>query len=542
MDKIGVADWSKFITNSLDPDMIKDWACTIVVLAFAIYYFLFFWVSKEITYFWLSLFAFSICHDFAIWPLFSAGILPLAYYSGGAIYNTSILLQLLFLSLFFRTLIETKTFFPRSDRLFVAFQLGYLCLIAVNLAESLKWPSSKHFDLLSFPPDGKGDILLTYHQLLLLVVFPMLLGTFQIYKKWRAGSRSAGMAMIAFLSLAPIIPLRFLLVDILIMDLVAKSLQLLMFLLLGLSVAQRINDLKKLAIEQQVRLTEAYQRFVPKQLLSNLEKESILDVQLGDQVQKEMSILFSDIRSFTTLSESMSPEENFKFVNSYLKHMGPLVREHNGYIDKFIGDAIMALFDQSPEDAVKTAVAMLETLTDYNDGRERAGYEPIRIGVGVNTGMMMLGTLGESDRMEGSVISDAVNLAARLEGLTKLYQIPLLISETTMQQLPTDSFSIRLIDRVSVKGKKDPILVYEVLNPELPKIREGKINNIENFNKGFDLYQNQQFEKALVRFSKCFETVNEDKVCELYIHRCKNLISNGWDPETWDGVNYMDTK
>ncbi|MDP6583120.1 MAG: adenylate/guanylate cyclase domain-containing protein, partial [Anaerolineales bacterium] len=313
--------------------------------------------------------------------------------------------------------------------------------------------------------------------LLLLVVFPMLLGTFQIYKKWRAGSRSAGMAMIAFLSLAPIIPLRFLLVDILIMDLVAKSLQLLMFLLLGLSVAQRINDLKKLAIEQQVRLTEAYQRFVPKQLLSNLEKESILDVQLGDQVQKEMSILFSDIRSFTTLSESMSPEENFKFVNSYLKHMGPLVREHNGYIDKFIGDAIMALFDQSPEDAVKTAVAMLETLTDYNDGRERAGYEPIRIGVGVNTGMMMLGTLGESDRMEGSVISDAVNLAARLEGLTKLYQIPLLISETTMQQLPTDSFSIRLIDRVSVKGKKDPILVYEVLNPELPKIREGKINN-----------------------------------------------------------------
>ncbi len=88
-------------------------------------------------------------------------------------------------------------------------------------------------------------------------------------------------------------------------------------------------------------------------------------------MQKEMSILFSDIRSFTTLSESMSPEENFKFVNSYLKHMGPLVREHNGYIDKFIGDAIMALFDQSPEDAVKTAVAMLETLTDYNDGTRK---------------------------------------------------------------------------------------------------------------------------------------------------------------------------
>ena len=162
---------------------------------------------------------------------------------------------------------------------------------------------------------------------------------------------------------------------------------------------------------------------------------------------------------------------------------------------------------------------MLKTLNDYNDGRERAGYEPIRIGVGVNTGMMMLGTLGESDRMEGSVISDAVNLAARLEGLTKLYQIPLLISETTMQQLPADSFPTRLIDRASVKGKKDPILVFEVLNTELQTIREGKINNLGNFNKGFDLYQNQQFEKALVRFSECLESVKEDKVSELYVGR-----------------------
>ena len=127
-----------------------------------------------------------------------------------------------------------------------------------------------------------------------------------------------------------------------------------MFVTFGFAIAQRINDLKKLALEQQMRLTEAYQRFVPDQLLRNLDKDSILDVQLGDQVQKEMSIMFSDIRSFTSLSESMTPEENFKFVNSYLSKMGPLVREHNGYIDKYIGDAIMALFERSPEDAVRT--------------------------------------------------------------------------------------------------------------------------------------------------------------------------------------------
>ena len=124
-----------------------------------------------------------------------------------------------------------------------------------------------------------------------------------------------------------------------------------MFITFGFAVAQRMNELKLLALEQQMRLTKAYQRFVPKQLLSSLEKESILDVQLGDQVQKEMTILFSDIRSFTTLSESMTPDENFSFINSYLSRMGPLVREHHGYIDKYVGDSIMALFDRTPDDA-----------------------------------------------------------------------------------------------------------------------------------------------------------------------------------------------
>ena len=255
-----------------------------------------------------------------------------------------------------------------------------------------------------------------------------------------------------------------------------------------------------------------------------------------------MSILFSDIRSFTTLSESMTPEENFKFVNSYLKHMGPLVRENNGYIDKFIGDAIMALFDRSPEDAVKTAVIMLETLSEYNAGRKRAGYKPIRIGVGVNTGTMILGTVGESDRMEGSVISDAVNLAARLEGLTKLYRTPLLISETTMQHLQKDYFKTRLIDRVSVKGKNVPILVYEVLDAESKNNKEKKLSQLNTFNQAYDLYQNQSFEKALIKFTECFESFEEDKVSKLYIDRCNNLISNGWNPQTWDGINYMDTK
>tara|TARA_B100001250_G_scaffold57157_1_gene44243 strand:- start:1283 stop:2230 length:948 start_codon:yes stop_codon:yes gene_type:complete len=315
-----------------------------------------------------------------------------------------------------------------------------------------------------------------------------------------------------------------------------------MFVTFGFAVAQNMNDLKKFALEQQMRLTEAYQRFVPKQLLTNLNKDSILDVQLGDQVQKEMSILFSDIRSFTTLSESMLPEDNFKFVNTYLSKMGPIVRENNGYIDKFIGDAIMALFEISPDDAVRTSVKMLDALGEYNKVRIREGNDPIRIGIGVNTGMMMLGTLGESDRMEGSVISDAVNIAARLEGLTKLYKTPLLISGETLLKIDDSIFETRLIDKVAVKGKVKPIMVYEVLNGESSDLRDAKKSTLPKFRKGFELYQNQQFENALELFRTCTEKVPEDGVAELYIERCQKLLSSGWDTETWDGINYMDVK
>ena len=303
-----------------------------------------------------------------------------------------------------------------------------------------------------------------------------------------------------------------------------------------------MNDLKRFALEQQMRLTEAYQRFVPKQLLTILNKDSILDVQLGDQVQKEMSILFSDIRSFTSLSESMSPEENFRFVNKYLSKMGPIVRDNHGYIDKYIGDSIMALFDRSPEDAVHTSVKMLDALRVYNKERIQEGNNPILIGIGVNTGKMMLGTLGESDRMEGSVISDAVNLAARLEGLTKLYKTPLLLSEETLLKIGDSIFDTRLIDKVAVKGKENPVMVYEVLNGEYTDLRDAKKSTLLKFKKGFELYQNQQFENALEFFKTCIEKVPEDGVAELYIERCEKLISSGWDTETWDGINYMDAK
>ena len=548
LDRIRFTTWNE-LKNAGIINFLGAICFVAISFAFALYYSLIYFVSKG-NYIWLCLILFlSSTIVFITYPT--------GFYFDFSLYYTFSGIELSFFSLlfilllqFFRKILQLNESHPRINKMFISGIIIYSVLFSIYLIESFRWPEGELFNnLLKHPPDnqGAGFIPLPF----MVIPFSILLITVIIisFLRWRKGDATAGYLCLSFSLPFLLLPMYgiFFIFELFgtatsFMVAISRALFLAMFITFGLAVAQRMNDLEKFAMEQQIRLTEAYQRFVPKQLLSNLKKDSILDVKLGDQVQKEMSILFSDIRSFTTLSESMTPEQNFKFVNSYLKQMGPLVRENNGYIDKFIGDAIMALFDRSPGDAVKTAVIMLRTLSEYNAGRKRAGYNPIKIGIGVNTGIMMLGTVGESDRMEGSVISDAVNLAARLEGLTKLYQTPLLISETTMQHLHKDHFTTRLIDRVSVKGKSDPILVYEVLDAESKNNKEKKILKLSNFNQAYDLYQKQNFEKALIKFSECFKYIDEDTVSKLYIERCKNLISNGWDPQTWDGINYMDTK
>ncbi|MCZ0900792.1 adenylate/guanylate cyclase domain-containing response regulator, partial [Microcoleus sp. HI-ES] len=161
------------------------------------------------------------------------------------------------------------------------------------------------------------------------------------------------------------------------------------------------------------KIAAASARFVPREFLKFLKRESIVDARLGDSVQAEMTIMFADIRSFTSLSESMSPRENFEFLNSYLSRVGPVIREYNGFIDKYIGDGIMALFPNRAEDAVQAAIEMQHQVKIYNRHRQNSGYQPISIGIGLHTGTLMLGTIGEAERMESTVISDAVNLASR---------------------------------------------------------------------------------------------------------------------------------
>ena len=287
-------------------------------------------------------------------------------------------------------------------------------------------------------------------------------------------------------------------------------------------------------LERLSTTTDAYSRFVPRQFLNLLGIEDIRKVELGQQVERKMTILFADIRDFTSLSESMSPQENFNFLNSYLVHMEPVITAHGGFIDKYIGDAIMALFPDSPDAALRCSLAMLEKLEEYNDGRRRAGYRPIKIGVGINTGIVILGTVGGAARMDGTVIGDAVNLAARLERLTKEYRVSILISEYTLYCLDQPSiWSIRFLDRTHVRGKQDTQSVYEVFSGDPGPLREAKARAVKPFEQALAYFHLDDLVTARERLVAYLETAPDDDAAHVYLERCDNpsLILGKPQPE-----------
>jgi class 3 adenylate cyclase/HAMP domain-containing protein len=295
-------------------------------------------------------------------------------------------------------------------------------------------------------------------------------------------------------------------------------------------------------IAYQDALNKAYGRFVPRELLTLLDKESILDVKLGDQTQREMTVLFSDIRSFTRLSESMTPVENFKFINSYLERMGPEIRANGGIIDKYIGDAIMALFPGRPEDAIASAVAMQEKLLEYNRHRARSGYAPLSVGIGVNAGRVMLGTVGEHERMDGSVIADAVNLCSRVETLTRVYGSYILTTGATVKGLTSRSgFSFRFVDRVRVRGRREAVLIFEVLDGERQDQRELRLSYRAELAQAQRMYFGRRFKESLEMFTALKSRNPGDRVLEIYRARSEHLV-NAEVPETWEGVEEIEAR
>jgi len=287
---------------------------------------------------------------------------------------------------------------------------------------------------------------------------------------------------------------------------------------------EMVKNLER-SYKQLEQYNKAYERFVPREFLRQLDKQSVIDVQLGEQVEKEMSVLFADIRNFTSLSEKMTPQENFNFINAYLGHMAPIIDQYHGFIDKYIGDAIMALFPISADDAVQAAIGMLKQLIQYNLTRHQSGQSHIKIGLGIHTGQLMLGTVGEETRMDGTVISDAVNLASRIEKLTKSYATPLLITEQTYQKLKSvTQYKIRLIDCVTVKGKMESVMVYEVFETDEPDSVKFKLETLANFEQAVRYFHQEEFEMAQKSFNQVLQVNKNDKVAQIYLVHCHKLL------------------
>jgi class 3 adenylate cyclase/HD superfamily phosphodiesterase len=290
------------------------------------------------------------------------------------------------------------------------------------------------------------------------------------------------------------------------------------------------------------KTNSAYSKFVPSEFLSFLDKANIVDLKLGDHIQKEMTILFSDIRSFTNLSESMLPSDNFNFINSYLKRMAPCIRRNNGFVDKYMGDSIMALFGNEPKDALVAAIESQLEVKNYNKYRASKNKAQIKVGIGLHTGDLMLGIIGEERRMEGTVISDNVNLASRMEGLTKAYNANIIISENVLQgiAIPTE-FNYRFLDKVKVKGKVNAISVFEVFSDITDSLSKAKIESKVDFEYGIFLYQEKRFYEALKYFSNVFKANENDKAAIIYINRCENMLKYGVPPN-WEAIFALSEK
>ena len=271
------------------------------------------------------------------------------------------------------------------------------------------------------------------------------------------------------------------------------------------------------------RMAASFRRFVPEAFLKIINRTDFKDIALGDQVARHMSVLVTDIRSFTTLSERMTPDQVFAFVNEFLAEVGPVVRAHDGFVNKYIGDAVMALFDKA-SDGLNAAIALIRQIDAFNERRRLERKFPIQIGVAVNSGDLMLGAVGEAERLEGSVLADAVNLCFRLESMTKLYGAQILTTNETLNELPDGgNLIVRPIDLVTVKGRRNHVTIMEVLDG-LPEERLArKLETRDLYVSGFQSFEFGGYEEAARIFRDVARLDPDDRAARAMMLKAKKL-------------------
>ncbi|QGQ96633.1 HAMP domain-containing protein [Paenibacillus psychroresistens] len=284
------------------------------------------------------------------------------------------------------------------------------------------------------------------------------------------------------------------------------------------------------------KLNEANNRFVPRQFLQYLGKESIQNVELGDQVEQEMGILILNMQSFYEFSKNLTPKENFNFINSFLNRFGPIVRKNEGMINKYLGAGIMALFPNRAEDSLDTAIEMRQMLDVYNTHRLNSGYSTIDISIGIHRGPLMLGIIGEEKRMEGNVISDNVNIAGILEKMSNSMGVSILITDEIYKVLTEPKqYESRSLGMVYIEGKDEPIHLYDVFQGDPEHVRKLKLKTKATFEIAVEAYQNGRFYDAREAFLEVIKLNRWDKAARLYFYLADDCYQNGAS-EKWIGA------
>ena len=264
------------------------------------------------------------------------------------------------------------------------------------------------------------------------------------------------------------------------------------------------------------QLRDTYFKFVPIQFMQLMDKKSITDIHLGDAVCTDITVLFFDIRAFSKKSEMMTTAENFSFVNAITETAGPIIRKHNGFVDKYIGDAVMALFTDA-QSAVDAGIELYQAIV-LDSGALKFGGEEIHIGIGIHSGMSMLGIIGEEERLSSTVISDTVNLASRLESLTKQYATGMIISKDTLDRLSdNEAYNLRFLGMVQVAGVNEIKALYEVLDCLGEKERTARTETKDVFENGVKKLHLGNSEGALACFRQVAQANPNDKCIAKYI-------------------------
>ncbi len=377
-----------------------------------------------------------------------------------------------------------------------------------------------------------GEMVQLYQSLILLYLFYVILKLFIVYK------REWDMKYLVFLSFV------FLLATYMWMGVyglrveqfLQSFIQILTFVPLGIFLLYSYYEGKRRKEEEaKKQIKGAFQQYVAPEIIEEILKDPN-KLKLGGE-KKELTIFFSDIRGFTTISEKLKPEELVQFLNEYLSRMSDIIMNNKGVIDKYIGDAIMAFWGAPIEEkeharlACESCIEMKEKLKELNRELASKNLPQINIGMGVNTGEAVVGNLGSKEKFDYTVIGDNVNLASRLEGLNKMYGTSIIINESTYEKVK-DLFLTREIDLARVKGKVKPVKIYELLDRK-KSLKPSERDFLSKFDSGVQLYRKGKFAEAERLFKQAESLNKSDSVSKIYIERCaelkKSKISSNWD-------------